>query len=133
MDAFQKALRELGYEESKNLLFEYRWAGGDDARLPELANDLVRLNVEVIVVSGTPAILALKKATTTIPIVMAAAGDPVGTGIVNSLAHPSGNITGMSNMIPDVGGKRSSSSNSSHQPQFTSALFGTPITRSPSQ
>ena len=106
MDAFQKALRELGYEEGKNLLFEYRWAGGDDKRLPELANDLVRLNVEVIVVSGTPAILALKKATTTIPIVMAAAGDPIGTGIVNSLAHPSGNITGMSNMIPDVGGKR---------------------------
>jgi putative tryptophan/tyrosine transport system substrate-binding protein len=106
MDAFQKALRELGYEEGKNLLFEYRWAGGDDERLPELANDLVRLNVEVIVVSGTPAILALKKATTTIPIVMAAAGDPVGTGIVKSLAYPGGNITGMSNMIPDVGGKR---------------------------
>ena len=106
MDAFQKALRELGYEEGKNLLFEYRWAGGDDERLPELANDLVRLNVEVIVVSGTPAILALKKATTTIPIVMAAAGDPVGTGIVKSLAHPSGNITGMSTMSPDVGGKR---------------------------
>src|SRR6201997_3494118 len=85
MDAFQKALRELGYEEGKNLLFEYRWAGGDDNRLPELASDLVRLNVDVIVVSGTPAILALKKATTTIPIVMAAAGDPVGTGIVKSL------------------------------------------------
>jgi putative tryptophan/tyrosine transport system substrate-binding protein len=106
MDAFQKALRELGYEEGKNLLFEYRWAGGDDNRLPELASDLVRLNVDVIVVSGTPAILALKKATTTIPTVMAAAGDPVGTGIVKSLAHPGGNITGMSNMIPDVGGKR---------------------------
>jgi putative ABC transport system substrate-binding protein len=106
MNAFQKALRELGYEEGKNLLFEYRWAGGDDERLPELANDLVRLNVEVIVVSGTPAILALKKATATIPIVMAAAGDPVGTGIVKSLANPGGNITGMSNMIPDVGGKR---------------------------
>jgi putative tryptophan/tyrosine transport system substrate-binding protein len=106
MDAFQKALRELGYEEGKNLLFEYRWAGGDDERLPELANDLVRLNVKLIVVSGTPAILALKKATTTIPIVMAAAGDPIGTGIVKSLANPGGNITGMSNMIPDVGGKR---------------------------
>ena len=106
MDAFQKALRELGYEEGKNLLVEYRWFGGDDERLPELANDLVRLNVEVIVVSGTPAILALKKATSTIPIVMAAAGDPVGTGIVKSLAYPGGNITGMSNMIPDVGGKR---------------------------
>jgi putative tryptophan/tyrosine transport system substrate-binding protein len=106
MDAFQKALRELGYEEGKNLLFEYRWAGGDDNRLPELASDLVRLNVDVIVVSGTPAILALKKATTTIPTVMAAAGDPVGTGIVKSLAYPGGNITGMSNMIPDVGGKR---------------------------
>jgi putative tryptophan/tyrosine transport system substrate-binding protein len=106
MDAFQKALRELGYEEGKNLLVEYRWAGGDDERLPELANDLVRLNVEVIVVSGTPAILALKRATSTIPIVMAAAGDPVGSGIVKSLAYPGGNITGMSNMIPDVGGKR---------------------------
>jgi putative ABC transport system substrate-binding protein len=106
MDAFQKAMRELGYEEGKNLLFEYRWAEGDDERLPELANDLVRLNIEVIVVSGTPAILALKKATTTIPIVMAAAGDPVGTGIVKSLASPGGNITGMSTMGPDVGGKR---------------------------
>jgi ABC-type uncharacterized transport system substrate-binding protein len=106
MEAFQKALRELGYEEGKNLRFEYRWAGGDDERLPELANDLVHLNVELIVVSGTPAILALKKATTTIPIVMAAAGDPIGTGIVKSLANPGGNITGMSNMIPDVGGKR---------------------------
>jgi len=106
MDAFQKELRELGYEEGKNIFFEYRWAGGDDARLPELAGDLVRLNVDVIVVSGTPAILALKEATTTIPIIMAAAGDPVGTGIVKSLARPGANITGMSNMIPDVGGKR---------------------------
>ena len=106
MDAFQKALRDLGYEEGKNIFFEYRWAGGDDARLPELAGDLVRLNVDVIVVSGTPAILALKEATTTIPIIMAAAGDPVGTGIVKSLARPGANITGMSNMIPDVGGKR---------------------------
>ena len=60
MDAFQQALRELGYEEGKNLVFEYRWAGGDDARLPELASDLLRLNVDVIVVSGTPAIFALK-------------------------------------------------------------------------
>jgi len=106
MAKFQKALGELGYEEGKNLLFEYRWAGGDDGRPPELANDLVRLNVELVVVSGTPAILALKKATTTIPIVMAAAGDPIGTGIVKSLAYPGGNITGMSNVIPHVGGKR---------------------------
>src|SRR5260370_30729103 len=87
MDAFQKAVRELGYEEGKNLLFEYRWAGGDDERLPELANDLVRLNVEVIVVSGTPAILALNKATTTIPILTPAPGGPVRTGIVAITRH----------------------------------------------
>jgi ABC-type uncharacterized transport system substrate-binding protein len=67
MDAFQKALRGLGYEEGKNIVFEYRWAGGDDARLPELAHDLVRLNVDVIVASGTPAIIALKEATATGP------------------------------------------------------------------
>jgi putative ABC transport system substrate-binding protein len=106
MDAFQKALQELGYEEGKNIFFEYRWAEGVDERLGELARDLVRLNIDAIVVSGTPAIVALKKATTTIPIVMAAAGDPVGSGIVDSLAHPGGNITGMSLMITDIGGRR---------------------------
>ena len=106
MDAFQKALRELGYGEGKNIFIEYRWAGGDDARLPDLAGDLVRLNVDVIVASGTTAIIAAKKATTSIPIVMAAAGDPIGTGIVKNLARPGGNITGMSIMSPDVGGKR---------------------------
>src|SRR5260370_12848360 len=98
MDAFQKALRELGYGEGKNIFIEYRWAGGDDARLPDLAGDLVRLNVDVIVASGTTAIIAAKKATTSIPIVMAAAGDPIGTGIVKNLARPGGNITGMSIM-----------------------------------
>jgi len=80
MDAFQKALRDLGYEEGKNIFFEYRWAGRDDARLPELARDPVRLNVDVIVVSGTPAIIALKEATTTIPFM--ANGDPVAAGLV---------------------------------------------------
>ena len=94
MDAFQKALRELGYGEGKNIFIEYRWAGGDDARLPDLAGDLVRLNVDVIVASGTTAIIAAKKATTSIPIVGPTA-DPVVIGFTSSLARPDRNFTGV--------------------------------------
>ena len=100
------ALRELGYVEGKNLTFERRYAEDRLDRLPELAAELVSLKVDVIMAAGTLAPLAAKRATSTIPIVMMAAGDPVGSGLVASLAHPGGNVTGMSLMAPDLGGKR---------------------------
>jgi putative ABC transport system substrate-binding protein len=100
------ALRELGWVEGKNVVFERRYADNRLERLPELAADLVRLNVDVIAAVGTLAPLAAKRATSTIPIVMAAAGDPLGSGLVTSLARPGGNVTGMSLMAPDLGGKR---------------------------
>ena len=100
------ALAELGWIEGKNVVFERRYAENRLERLPELAAELVRLNVDVIVAIGTPGPLAAKRATSTIPIVMAAAGDPLGSGLVASLARPGGNVTGMSLMAPDLGGKR---------------------------
>jgi putative ABC transport system substrate-binding protein len=103
---FAGALRDLGWIEGKNLIVEERFADDQLDRLPELATELVRLNVDVIVTAGTLAPLAAKRATTTIPIVLANAGDPVGSGLVASLAQPGGNITGLSLMAPDLGGKR---------------------------
>ncbi len=103
---FPDALRELAWIEGKNVAFERRYAENQVERLPELAAELVRLNVDVIVAIGTLAPLAAKRATTTIPIVMTAAGDPLGSGLVASLARPGGNVTGMSLMAPDLGGKR---------------------------
>jgi putative ABC transport system substrate-binding protein len=100
------ALRELGWIEGKNVFFECRYAENRLERLPEFAAELVRLNVDVIVATGTLAPLAAKLATTTIPIVMTTAGDPLGTGLVAGLARPGGNVTGMSLMVPDLGGKR---------------------------
>jgi putative ABC transport system substrate-binding protein len=100
------ALRELGWVEGKNVVFEPRFAENRLERLPELATDLVRLKVDVIAAAGTLAPLAAKQATSTIPIVMTAAGDPLGSGLVASLARPGGNVTGMSLMAPDLGGKR---------------------------
>jgi ABC-type uncharacterized transport system substrate-binding protein len=100
------ALRELGWVEGKNIVFEHRYAEDRLERLPELAADLVRLKVDVIVAGGTLAPLAAKRATSTIPIVMTSAGDPLGSGLVASLARPGGNVTGMSLMVPDLGGKR---------------------------
>jgi putative ABC transport system substrate-binding protein len=100
------ALRELGWVEGKNVVFEPRFAENRLERLPELATDLVRLKVNVIAAAGTLAPLAAKQATSTIPIVMTAAGDPLGSGLVASLARPGGNVTGMSLMAPDLGGKR---------------------------
>jgi ABC-type uncharacterized transport system substrate-binding protein len=104
--AFVQRMRELGWVEGRNLAIEYRWAEGRTERLAELANDLVRLKVDVIVTHNTPGPLAAKQATSTIPIVFATAGDPVGTGIVASLARPGGNVTGLSSQTPDVAGKR---------------------------
>src|SRR6476660_8575000 len=101
-----EALRELGWIEGKNVAFEYRYAEGHSDRLPGMATELVQLKVDVIVAAGTLAPLAAKQATSTIPIVMAPSGDPVGSGLVPSLAHPRGNVTGLSLMAPDLGGKR---------------------------
>jgi putative ABC transport system substrate-binding protein len=106
VEAFRQRLRELGYVEGKNILIEYRYAEGKLERLPELAAELVRLKVDVIVTAGSPAILAAKKASPTMPIVFALASDPVGSGLVSSLARPGGNITGLSLMSPDLNGKR---------------------------
>jgi putative ABC transport system substrate-binding protein len=100
------ALRELGWAEGKNVRFERRYAENRLERLPELAGDLVRVKVDVIAAAGTLAPLAAKRATSTIPIVMTAAGDPLGSGLVASLARPGGNVTGLSLMVPDLGGKR---------------------------
>jgi len=104
--AFLDALRELGWIEGKTFAFERRSAENRPERLPELAAELVQLNVDVIVGVGTLAPLAAKRATTTIPIIMTNAGDPLGTGLVDSLARPGGNVTGMSLMAPDIAGKR---------------------------
>ena len=103
---FREGLRDLGYVEGKNILIEYRWAEGKYERFPELIGELVNLQVEIIVTAGTPASLAVKKATTSIPLVMIAVGDPVGTGLIASLAHPGGNITGLTSIAVDLEGKR---------------------------
>jgi len=106
VEAFRQGLRELGYTEGKNIFIEYRHTEGKPDRLSGLAAELVRLKVDVIVVSGALATSAAKKATGEIPIVMAVAGDPVGSGHVDSLGRPGGNITGLTNQAPELGGKR---------------------------
>jgi ABC-type uncharacterized transport system substrate-binding protein len=105
-EAFLQGLRDLGYVEGQTIIIEYRWASGKVDRLPALAEELVRLKVDLIAVRATPVVQAVKNATTTIPIVMLGAADPVGTGFVASLARPGGNITGMSSMMPELAGKR---------------------------
>ena len=102
LDAFRQGLRDLGYVEGKNITIEYRYAEGKRERLPDLAAELVRLKVDVIVTAAGSAILAAKKASPTMPIVFTAAADPVGDGYVSSLARPGGNITGLSLMAPDL-------------------------------
>jgi putative tryptophan/tyrosine transport system substrate-binding protein len=106
IDTFRQALDDFGYIEGKNVRFEYRYAKGHNERLPELANDLVGLNVDVILTWGTNAVLAAKQATTTIPIVMGVIGDPLGIGIVTNLAHPGGNVTGCSLHAAELEAKR---------------------------
>ena len=105
-DAFPQGLGELGYVEGRNLIIEYRWAAQKEERLPELAAELVRLKVEVIVTAAAPTIEAARRATSTIPIVMAAVADPVGSGLVTSLARPGGNVTGLTALSTDLAGKR---------------------------
>jgi len=105
-DEFYSAFRDAGYIEDKNIVIEERYAEGDLSRLPSLAAELVELKVDVIVILGGPAAQAAKKATSTIPIVILGAGDPVGTGLVASMARPGGNITGFSDFSTDLSGKR---------------------------
>ncbi|HTN71711.1 MAG TPA: ABC transporter substrate-binding protein [Methylomirabilota bacterium] len=105
-DSLWQGLRQLGYVEGKNLSMEFRYADGQLDRLPQLAADLVRLKVDVIVVSGTRVAVAAKQATSTIPIVLAGVGNPVQAGLVTSLTHPGGNVTGVSRLSPDFIGKR---------------------------
>jgi putative ABC transport system substrate-binding protein len=105
IDEFRQGLREVGYEEGKNLLVEWRWAGGNAARLPELAADLVRLKVDLIVAATSSPALSAREATSTIPIVMVSVGDPVWLGLVASLARPGGNVTGWTSYGPELAGK----------------------------
>jgi ABC-type uncharacterized transport system substrate-binding protein len=104
--AFVQRLRELGWIEGRTVAIEYRWAEGRSERFAEIATELVRLKVDVIVTSSTPAVIAAKQATSVIPIVIAAAADPVGTGLVAGLARPGGNVTGLSLQATDLAGKR---------------------------
>ena len=106
VEAFRQKLRELGHIEGENIAIEYRWAEGQDGRLPDLAAELVRLQPNVIVTTGTPGALAAMQATKTIPIVMASSGDPVGAGLVASLARPGGHVTGFTIVGPQIEGKR---------------------------
>ena len=104
--AFVQRLRDLGWIEGRTVAIEYRWAEGRSERLAEIAAEFVRLKVDIVVTWGTIPALAIKEATSVIPIVFAAAGDPAGTGLVASLARPGGNVTGLSNQQGDLGGKR---------------------------
>jgi putative tryptophan/tyrosine transport system substrate-binding protein len=105
-EAFRQGLRALGYVVGQNITIEYRWADGKNERLPGFAAELVNLKLDVIVTHGMAATRAAQQASTTIPIVIAAADDPLAAGLVASLARPGGNITGLSIMTPDLTGKR---------------------------
>jgi putative ABC transport system substrate-binding protein len=103
---FRDGLHDLGYVEGRNILIEYRWAEGNYERFPSLIAELIALKADVIVTAGTPAAVAVKKATASIPLVMVAVGDPVGTGLVASLGRPGGNATGLTSIAPELEGKR---------------------------
>jgi ABC-type uncharacterized transport system substrate-binding protein len=102
VEALRASLRDLGYVEGKNIVIEFRWAEGRYDRLSDLAAELVRVKVDVLVTAGTPGALAAKQATTTIPIVMVGIGDAVASGVVASLARPGGNITGSTDSVPEL-------------------------------
>jgi len=106
IDAFREGLRQLGYVEGQNLVIQYQWAEGQPERYAVLAQEIVRLKTDVILTAGTPGTLAAKQATQSIPIVTAIAGDPVAAGLVASLAHPGGNVTGLSTLATELEGKR---------------------------
>lgn len=103
---FREGLRDLGYVEGENIHIEYQWAQGDYSRFPDLISELLDREVEVLITAGTPATLAVKKATKTVPLVMVAVGNPVGNGIVPSLKRPGGNITGLTSISTEMDGKR---------------------------
>ena len=105
-EAFRQGFRDLGYIEGKNILLEYRYTEGKQDPIPSLVSELVQLEVDVLVSSSLPVIRAAKQATKTIPIVMVFNADPVATGIVDNLAHPGGNITGLTRLTRSLGGKR---------------------------
>jgi putative ABC transport system substrate-binding protein len=105
-DAFRAGLRELGYHEGQDLIVEYRWANSSYDRLPALLAELIGLKVDVIVTHGTPGVMAAKRATSTIPIVIAVVGDAVASGLVAGLAHPGGNVTGLTFFQPELNAKR---------------------------
>ena len=106
VEAFRQGMRDLGYVEGETFVIDYRSADGHDERFPALANELVRSKVDVIVTRGTPAALAAKKATTAIPVIITGVGDPVGQGVVASLARPGANVTGLSAAVTDIYPKR---------------------------
>jgi len=106
VDAFLKKLQELGHVEGQTVVIEYRWADGQDDRLPDLAAELVRSKPDVIVTTGTPGTLAAKRATSAIPIVFASSGNPINTGLVSSFARPGGNVTGFTISGPELEGRR---------------------------
>lgn len=106
VEPLRQGFRELGYAEGQDLAFEFRWADGNANRLPQLATELARLKMSAIVTQGTQATDATRRAVTTIPIVFAVAGDPVGAGLVTSLARPGGNVTGLTDIAPEIIGKR---------------------------
>ena len=106
VDALRERLKELGYSEGQNIVYEYRWAEGNNYRLPELAKELVDLKVDVITTITTPAAIAAQKATQTIPVVFNGVGDPVGTGVVSNLNRPGANMTGISLLATELSAKR---------------------------
>jgi putative ABC transport system substrate-binding protein len=129
-EAFRQGLRELGYIEGKNIVIEWRSGEGKSERVPALAGELVRLKVDLIVTDGSNSTLRAKEATSTIPIVMAQDVDPVGRGIVASLARPGGNITGLSNLDPELSGKRLELLKETISTLSRVAVFGTSSTPS---
>jgi putative ABC transport system substrate-binding protein len=130
LDGLRRGLRELGYIENQNYVLEYRSAEGDAERYQALADELVRLGVDLIVTRGTPAARAAKQATDKIPIVMAAIGEPLGVGVVESLARPGGNVTGLSAFVTELAGKRVELVKELRPGTSTAALFhnmGNPV------
>ena len=105
-DALKEGLRELGYEDGKSIVVELRSAGGRYEQLPQMATELVKSGVDILITGGTPATRAAHQATKTIPIVMSGVGDPIGSGLIASLARPGGNVTGTTNTSPEIGAKR---------------------------
>jgi len=106
LEAFLQGMRDLGYVDGQNMRLVVRWGEGKLERMPAIARELVKMKVDVIIASSSPSVLAARDATKTIPIVMPSSSDPVGDGLVKSLAHPGGNITGLSLMAPQLGAKR---------------------------